>query len=168
MTRSRMDLQSRISARAVIAGVVSSFAMMFLLATFAGGLGFWEFNVSGPPQLNSGFWLSSSLAWIFSSFCGAFIAAFVGRTESERDGILYGFIAWASSCVLGCSVVALATGDVFGNSLTGVTEAALFSTFFGNILALGASFVGGQQGARYEAKIAQLEVDRNNEQRLAA
>jgi hypothetical protein len=168
MSRSRIDFQSRISARAIVAGVVSSYALLFLFATLAGGLGFWEFSLSGPPQLNNGFWITSSIAWILSSFGGAFVAATVGRSESVRDGALHGVVAWASACVLGASLFSATSGDVFGNTLTGATPAALFSTFFGNALALVASLAGGRRAARYEAMLSRRDADKETDARIAA
>ncbi|MGZ3737908.1 MAG: hypothetical protein ACXVB9_00945 [Bdellovibrionota bacterium] len=168
MERSHMDFRSRVSARAVLAGVVCSFALLFLLSTLAGGLGLWEFKLLGPRDFDSGFWISSSLVWIVSSYCGGFVAALSSRPESLREGVFHGLLTWASACVLGCTVVAIVMRDVFGTDLWVATPATLLATFFGNLFALSASLLGGRQGALYESKIARMEIDKKNEQRLAA
>jgi hypothetical protein len=168
MEESHLDFRSRLGARAVTAGVATSFALLILLGTLCGGLGFWDFNLFGPPQLYSGFWISSTIAWIISSFCGAFVAAVGSRSSTARNGALHGLVTWAASSLFGFLVLVIGTRSVFGNDFSEATSADLLSVFFGNLLALGAALAGGRRGARSEAELARENLNKESEHRLAA
>lgn len=158
MDDSQIDFPSRLSARAVTAGVFSTFALMILFMSLAGGLGLWRFDLFELPQLGTGFWILAFAGWIVSIFASSYIASVVGRAKSPWQGALYGFITWSVACVLGCLLLAIAAGKIFGGILSGeTTPAMLWGMFIGDVLAIGAAVLGGIQGAYCEAKYVLTE-----------
>lgn len=58
---SRVDSSSRISIRALGAGVVSIIGIMLLFEFLAAGFGLWSFNLTDYANIKAGFWF-----WIFA------------------------------------------------------------------------------------------------------
>ena len=166
MNGSITDFHSRISARAVAAGWMVAFSSMILWGALAGGLGLWNFDLAVLPQMGGGFWLFAAVAWIFSSFCGAYVASTIGRSTNTRDGSIHGIIVWAGSSVLAYTWSFLVVGNFWGINLAASSPSYLFAIFFGDIFALGAAYLGGRLASYSEQKARHKE--REMEHRLAA
>ena len=158
MTLSQIDFPSRISVRAIGAGVVSSFALMILFMALGGAFGLGRFDLTDLSRMSGGFWIWVSAAWIVSLYCAAYVAAIVGRSTTDRDGMLYGFVTWASACVSGCAVLAIASGRIFAGMYSmQSSQGMLWGTVIADALALSAAILGGWNGASSEAKTEVIE-----------
>jgi hypothetical protein len=153
MESTRIDLHSRISIRAIGAGVVVTYSTMLLLEALAGGFNLWRFDISELPRLSGGFWLFATVAWVVSSFLGAYVSSMVGRSVHSRDGLLHGVITWASAAILAYALTVLSLGNLWAENFGDTAPAYLFAIFFGDLFALGAALLGGRQGAAAEAKM---------------
>ena len=152
MSTSQVFFSSRLSARAIVAGTLSTFAIMVALMTLAGGFGIWKFDLTEIPNLGAGFWGWAFLSWIFSLYVSGYVVAVASRSISIRDGALHGFVTWASACVTGCLfMVAAATGRLFdGFSYAEMPKVLFWGLFISEVLALGGAVLGGIQGANGE------------------
>lgn len=160
MTISQADFPSRLSFRAIVAGSLSTFALMMLFLTLGGGLGLWNLDLSELPRQGAGFWIWAFASWIVSLFISSYVAASASRSVKDRDGALHGFIIWAASCVLGCALLAVTTGKIFGGLPGNVTSPMIFAVFVGDLIALGAALFGGIKGASYESQFKPTEEKR--------
>lgn len=153
MKNEQVFLTSRLSARAIIAGTLSTFALMILLMILAGGFGLWTFNLSELSQASTTFWVWAFLAWTISLYISGFVASISSRSVTRRDGALHGFITWASACVLGCIFLAVTAGSMF----TTMTIPQFWGSFVGDTIALGAAVLGGIQSSKGELKAEDRE-----------
>jgi hypothetical protein len=167
MTRSHFDFPSRISARAIVAGTVSSLALMVLFTALGGALGLWHFDLAEMPDIGGGFLTFSLVAWAVSIFVSGFVAAFAGRAESVKEGALHGFVTWAAACIVGCGFLAIASGMVVGGGLAHASSTMLWGAFLGDLAALGAGIWGGMRGAKTGSKaISPAEIAGNQRSAL--
>lgn len=157
MSHARIDFPSRLSARAIVAGTISVYAVMILFMALAGALGLWRFEFAELPQAGAGFWIFAFLAWIVSLYISGYVAAIIGRAVNARDGAVHGFITWGSACVFGCGLLTLIAGRVFGGMLIEFTVGMYWGVFIGDLLAVGAAIYGGVRASRIEAKVEQAE-----------
>ncbi len=146
---------SRISARAIVAGVLSSYAVFFLFMVLAAGFGLWHFRVSEVPQLGAGFNAWSLVFWIVSVFVGSAIAAMSAQTITAKDGILHGFVTWASAMVLGCVFMASLGAQAMGAMAAQIPRAVYVGAFFLTLGAALGAMIGGYVGFR--AEVAEAE-----------
>ena len=159
---SRIDLRSRLSARAVVAGAIVELVLVSLLLTLAAGLGLWSIaplTAEGIRGLGAGFALWSGISWVLAAFLGGFVAAAVSRSTHRRDGLLHGLVSWAAACltaaVLLCTwfMAALAVELVTPEVASAMGSGGMLVAFFlGDLLALLGALAGGLLGARSEAK----------------
>lgn len=161
----RIDLASRVSARATAVGVALAVVSLSLLLSLGGGLGL--IPVGGVldaemlRRAGAGFALWASLSWIAAAFLGAFVASVTARSTAMRDGLLHGVATWAGACLslaillcvwfMAAVPLGLATKDL---STVLMTPGAFWAFFFADALALSAALLGGALGARSETKIA--------------
>lgn len=148
------DFPRRLSARAITAGVLSAFGMMILLMSLAAAFGLWQFDMVALPQLGTAFWTWASAAWIISLAAGGYISALASRSVAVRDGLIHGFVTWASGCVVGCFFLIVTMGAIYVGQNT---VPAFWGAFIGNALSLGAAVAAGAAGARVEAKYESIE-----------
>lgn len=153
MKNEQVFLTSRLSARAIIAGTLSTFALMILLMILAGGFGLWTFNLSELSQASTAFWIWSFAAWTISLYISGFVASISSRSITRRDGALHGFVTWTSACVLGCLFLAVAAGGM----LSTMTIPQFWGSFVGDAIALSAAVLGGIQGSKRELKAEDRE-----------
>ncbi|MBK8204954.1 MAG: hypothetical protein IPK68_22520 [Bdellovibrionales bacterium] len=153
MKNEQVFLTSRLSARAIVAGTLSTFALMILLMILAGGFGLWTFNFSELSQASTAFWVWAFVAWTISLYISGYVASISSRSITRRDGALHGFITWASACVLGCLFLAVAAGSM----LATMTPTMFWGSFLGDAIALGAAVLGGIQGSRGELQAEDRE-----------
>lgn len=143
MDYAQTDFPSRISARAVTAGVLMVFALMALFMSLAAAFNLWTYSFAEYASQNAGnLWTWTFVAWIISVFFGSYVAAVASRSSGSRDGYLHGATVWAASTVFGCTFLAFAIGSF------GTLSYAPWGAFIGNVLALVAGFFGGVSGIR--------------------
>jgi hypothetical protein len=138
----------RLSAHAVLSGVLVIYASMALLMALAGGLGLWEFNLRQLSDLGTGFWVWSIASWILCVFAGGFLASTVSRSVDRRDAVIQGVVTWAAACVFGC--LFLAYSNQAAEHI--MSRGMLMGGFFGDSLALGTAILGGIAGSKSEVK----------------
>jgi hypothetical protein len=154
MNTTNIDFPSRISVRAITAGILTTFAATILLMTLAAGLGLWSYRIEEVPNLGAGFWVFFFVAWTVSLGVGAFVSSVAGRSSTRVDGLLYGGVTWAGACVLGCLTMAVGTGRFF-NFTAGQTMPGMFwLIFFGDAIALIVALWFGAKGVHVQVKAA--------------
>jgi MFS family permease len=165
---------SRVGARAIIAGVIAAFAIQLLLMSFGAAIGL----SAMPPTVTAArgvaiyyyVWLLISLC--LSAFFGAWISAAAARSPNRRDGVLSGFMTWASATVVGTVFVGgaflRAVAGIFGllgSAATGqppsqtqlgreldVAGLSLWAYFVALVLPLICALFGGLLGSLLEAR----------------
>ncbi len=152
------DFPSRLSARAITAGVVCFFALMILFMTLAGGFGLWRFDIMELPELGPAFWMWTFVSWILSNYLSGYVAATAARSMKTRDGLLHGLVIWASVCVIGTLAIGVITGAIFNGILVPVTSTVMFwGAFIGDAMGLGAAMLGGLKAVTTEALLSGRE-----------
>jgi len=146
----------RISIRAVIAGALVELALIGLLLTLAGSLGWWP--ATGEKfQFGAAFAVFGIAAWVVSALAGAYAAAVISRSTERRDGIVHGIVTWATAC-LGATiaarvylVLAIAVKLVELDAIKAFDAPRVMLAFFlADGLALIAAVVGGIAGSHAE------------------
>lgn len=165
MTHSQLDFPSRLSARAIIAGVFSASAVMTLCMALAGGFNLWTMDLWGLATYGTAFWIWAFVSWGISMFAGGYISSLASRSVTRVDGLLHGFVTWACTCVL--TTIGIVTGGVFALTLPQATAPnILWGIFISNVVALVTSLYGAHQGIRIEKKAEHKEA-REHLQRAA-
>lgn len=153
MKSSNVYLSSRLSSRAVLAGTISTFALMILFMILAAAFGLWSFNLSDLRRAGVGFWLWGFSAWILSLYISSYVTAIASRSITRRDGALHGFIIWATVSVFG----GIFLGAIDASAFRSMTPTMFWLTFFADLIALGAAVYGGVQGSAAELEAEDIE-----------
>ena len=154
---SKVDLASRMSARAIVAGVFSSLALMIMFMALGAGFGLWNYDLNGFLRMDSGLWLYTFVAWAISLYISGYIAALASRSSATRDGNLHGLVTWAVASVLTCAFLFSNTGGLVFSQLT---HPFYFAAFLGDVIALAAAMAGGAAGTKSEMIIEEKERER--------
>jgi hypothetical protein len=165
---------SRVGARAIIAGVLAACAIELLLLVFGAALGL---SVLPSTKTTAGGTGIFYYAWLIGSLCasaffGAWVASAAARSPAARDGVLNGFVLWASVTVIGTVLVGgaflRAVAAMFVSTTAQPTPRDLDLagiSMWGFFIALGAPLVfallGGLLGARQEARRFGLQRKHN-------
>lgn len=143
-------VKSRINAVSAIAGIILTLAIMFFCMSLAAALGYWSYQRDEMQELGPKFWTIASEAWVFSVFCGSFVATLSARATSMKDGLLNAVAAWAASYLL-FGGIALSIVESNFNALLGAPTVGLFwHGFFGDAFALCGGLAGGVVGVIVE------------------
>lgn len=148
----------RISWRAIVAGVVTAFAVSIIMAVLGVALGFSVIHpMSSEPfsGLGTAFGLWSVLSVIVSLAAGGFMAGFVGPGR----GAEHGFLTWATVLLIagyiGGQAVGSAVGTV-GSAVQGVGSAAVnVATGVGS----GMANLAGSAVDAIQDDLAEMDVD---------
>ncbi|MBI4509872.1 MAG: hypothetical protein HY698_09565 [Deltaproteobacteria bacterium] len=158
----RIDFASRLSARAITAGVLVALTTLGVLMVLGGGFGAWSIGILDAEAVRAlGAWFAfwSILAWGLSLFLGSLVSAIACRSGERRDGLLQGITTWAASSVavtlIACTwlMAALAVGTATPGAVEEMGGRATFwACFIGDVVGLVGALLGGVVGARYEAR----------------
>lgn len=101
-TANQLSFPSRISARGIIAGVLSMLAIDMLMLSFGAGIGLSAFHPNGGAERGVAIW---GVIWFFISvsaggFFGAWVACGASGAAQRRDAIMHAFVTWAAATVL--------------------------------------------------------------------
>lgn len=125
-----------ISWGAIIAGLVSFFAIFFTLSLIGSAIGFGIVEPTSNNPLDGvgmGLIIWTIVTFVLSLFCSGFIAGVAAR----RVGLIHGFLVWATSVLVLLAILSYtaigafsAIGSLFGNlaSATGNTVETVAST----------------------------------------
>ena len=118
---------SRISWGAILAGTLTTIALMFLLNILGLGIGLTTIDPLTESDPFSGVGISTAIWWILSNvaalFTGGLVAARMSGLPSNIDGALHGFLVWALSLILAIVMLTSAVGGILnglGNLVSGV------------------------------------------------
>ena len=150
--KGHIDFSSRISARAVIAGVAIGLSTMTLFMLLAGGFELWKFRMSEIPRLETSFWIWAFASWILSISLGAFVASIASRSITRRDALLQAITTWAVACISGCVILAMGTGQLFDFASDTGTRGMYWFAFFGDFFALTGALFAGNLGYLLEMR----------------
>lgn len=153
MNVTNVEFPSRVSARAIAAGTLVTFACTGLLLCIMGGLGLWEMSATDIVRVSEGFWVCSMISWILSCYAGGYVASVCSRSSTIRTGVSHGLITWASTAVLGALFLVWARNRFYSGFIPGdMTNGMFWGMAIGDILALCAAGFGSYQGAADEAR----------------
>jgi hypothetical protein len=109
---------SRLSVRAILAGLTVALSVQLVLMLLGGAIGLSAFEPTGTAakSVGVGFLAWTVLSLCVSAFVGAWIAGIVARSVSRRDGLIHGLVLWSLVSVLGASMV----GGAISRTLAGV------------------------------------------------
>jgi len=134
-----IPLKKRISWGSIIAGVVTVFAISILLSILASSIGLLQFDPQSSDPA-SGIGTTIGVITVLSLILSMAAGGFVAGKLAGADGIIHGFIVWATTMILAVVFMAMLTvGTVkmVGNILGSVTSMA------GNVLSGVGSVVEG-------------------------
>jgi predicted ferric reductase len=154
MKEKDFDISSRISSKAIIASIFSVFSLMILFMLLASGLKLWAFNLQELDYLERNFWVWTGIAWLMSLTLSSYLSILIGRVKDWMDGLIYGFITWASSTVLACLFLVFHTGKLLGRD---VSQAFIWSVFIGNIAAIALCLYTSYKATQKEEWIERLQ-----------
>lgn len=143
----RMD--SRVSVRATLGGIIVTLSTMYFLMSFAAVLGFWSFQFEEIPSLGVPFWSITSAFWIFSVCFGALVSVLISKTHSVLSGLLQSLVSWGGAyLIFGGLTVAIAE-STFMDMVFPVSEVLMRIGFFGDALA----FLGAMASSLFAVQI---------------
>lgn len=151
---SHNNSHGRIGLRAIASAVFSNFSLMIHLMILAGAFNLWSYNLLELDYLDNSFWLWVSIAWICCTGISSYISVLVGKATYWLDGLLYGYISWASNTVLSCLFLISFTGKLLGKEMT---IPFMWGAFGVNLISLGISLYAGYFSTQTEAKIEKAE-----------
>ncbi len=118
---------SRISWGAVLAGTLTTLALMFLLNILGLGIGLTTIDPMTDADPFSGIGTGTAIWWILSNaaalFTGGLVAARMSGYTSNIDGALHGFLTWALYLIIGIWMLTSAIGGALngiGNLVSGL------------------------------------------------
>ena len=118
---------SRISWGAILAGTLTTVALLFLLNLLGLGIGLTTIDPLTESEPFRGLGTGTAIWWILSNvaalFTGGLVAARMSGLPSSLDGALHGFLVWALSLILGVIMLTSAIGGILnglGNLVSGV------------------------------------------------
>ncbi|MCY2687213.1 hypothetical protein [Salinimicrobium sp. TH3] len=118
-----------VSWRAIFAGVICTFSIVFLFNLLGLSLGFGSIEPMEKSSPFSGVGTLSLVWWAVSNllalFVGAFVAARVGVSFYQKSGIIQGIMTWALYLILSLWLVTSAVGGVIsgvGNTIGNVVS----------------------------------------------
>jgi len=118
---------SRISWGAILAGTLTTLALMFLLNILGLGIGLTTIDPLIESDPFAGLGIGTAVWWILSNvaalFTGGLVAARMSGYTSNIDGALHGFLTWALYLVIGIIMLTSAVGGVLnglGNMVSGI------------------------------------------------
>jgi hypothetical protein len=125
-----VEFPTRVSARAIISGVLVGLAFAVMLMVLGAAIGLTAFGPRGDVAkgLGIGFAGWVLLTLIISAFVGGWVATGAARAVRRRDGVLHGLVTWAAVTLVGVSLlggaVRSAVGGIFGVAKTAAQTAA--------------------------------------------
>lgn len=148
------ELSRRVSWGSIIAGVVTVMAVSLLLTTLGSSLGFSPLSPQSDDMINGAdkaFLVWSVISIVLSLACGGFVS---GRLAGA-DGIIHGFLSWATSLLVASVLGFAAAGGILhmAGSAAGAAASATSSAVSGP-----GSAAGKASGAT--ADVAQNITDR--------
>lgn len=151
----------RISWRAIIAGVVTTFAVSIIMAVLGVALGFSVIHpMASEPfsGLGTAFGIWSVLSVIVSLAAGGFMAGFVGPGR----GTEHGFLTWATVLLLAGYIGGQAVGsavDTVGSAVHGVGSAA---ADVASGVGSGVATLAGNAVDSIQENLAEMDVNADN------
>lgn len=137
---------------AIFAGAVAGLATHMLLSLLGVAVGLTAADAAGngaAVPIAAVIW--NSLCMLIAAFVGGYVAARMSGLARRTDGVLHGFVAWATVMVLFVWLATTAIGNLLGGvfSLVGQgAQTAATSGQGGSITQQMQSIIGGSEGAQ--------------------
>lgn len=120
-----------VSWRAIFAGTITVLSVMLILNLLGLALGFGSIEPTEESNPLSGLGTGALIWWIVSNlialFAGAFVAARVGVSFTNKSGIIQGIMTWALYTFISAWLLTSAVGSILsgvGNLVSGVLSSA--------------------------------------------
>lgn len=160
ITNVRRGSRSRISWGGIIAGVITVFAISLLLSFLSTSIGFFKLDpLSENPA--SGIGTAVIIIMVISLIISFAAGGFVAGKLSGADGVIHGFLVWATTLILSVIfVTSLAAGAIrmTGKMMGSVTSAA------GHVMAGAGSMAGkGASALMNDAEKLFGDIDFNSD-----
>ncbi|MGE0079936.1 MAG: hypothetical protein AB7U81_01425 [Thiohalomonadaceae bacterium] len=138
---------------AIFAGAVAGLATYMLLSLLGVAVGLTAVEATGETAAGvpivTAIW--SSICMLIAAFVGGYVAARMSGLARRTDGVLHGFVAWATVMVLFVWLATTAIGNLLGGAFGLVaqgTQTAAASGQGGSIAQQIQSIIGGTEGAQ--------------------
>lgn len=171
---------SRINWGAIWAGSFVGFGIQLVLTALGLGIGLWAIDPAVNEPLRNlpvGVEVWSGLAWLFSAFMGAYVAAWLSGSFLRSSGVFHGMVTWglmmSALILLDTTIMGFLMVGNYGN-LSGIKglvpvpsvetlDAICWWLFASGIVSLGFAYLGGRIGV----KAAQESIGEKNMYRAA-
>lgn len=141
-----------VSWRAIFAGLVTILSVMLLLNLIGLSIGLGSIEPTEESNPLSGLGTGSLIWWIVSCliaiFLGAFVAARVGVSFSNKSGIIQGIMTWALYTFISAWLLTSAVGSI----ISGVGNAV------GTVLSSAGSAIGNQLGPVIQDQAQNVDI----------
>lgn len=135
-----LELHRRISARAVIAGILVALALVATMMALGTAIGVTAFpRTDSMRRIGLGFGGWALLSFAVAAFAGGWVAAGAARALRRRDGVLHAIVTWAA--------MALATSSLVGGVMHRVAVGML-----------GDRSLDGEAGGRAMSQLAGAQI----------
>lgn len=154
------NLASRIGVRGVVAGILTSSALMLLFMSFIAALGLWNFRIREIFNLDTRFWVSTCIAWSISLFIGGFMAASGAKAETTSEGVFNSLAACSGTFLLLIITILYFTPTGLMILLHNASQSLYAKGFTVGFIGLVFGVLGGVAGARFEQHSSFFERER--------
>ncbi len=171
-----VELPTRISARAVIAGILVGLALAAMIMALGTAVGVTAFPRAGSPRnLGVGFAAWFLLSLTVGAFGGSWVASGAARALHRRDGVLHGLVTWAAITLISMSLVGTvmrgAAAGMLGEGTLGPepggpaasqhrgAEVSAWGAFAALLLPMLAAMGGGVLGVSRERRVVGLATE---------
>lgn len=117
---------SRVSWRALLAGLVAAMSLQMLLSTLGMAIGLTTLETINPSARGEAIGIGAGIWWLItglvSLFVGGWVAGRVAGVPHRDDSMLHGFLTWALAAVVGATLLATAVGGVFGGAMAALNN----------------------------------------------
>lgn len=148
--KNQTDFSSRISVRAVTAGMMISFTSMILLMSLVAALGLWDFYLDEMAHAGTAFWLAMSVSWAISMFVAGFVASLAARSQSSTEGVLNALAACSGSFLFFGFVSLFLAPRVVVSLLNMATPQFFLRGFMVDLIGFAVGVYGGVFGVHFE------------------
>jgi hypothetical protein len=145
-----------ISWRAIIAGTIAALALMLILNLIGMAIGLWSIEPTEENKPLSGLGTGSIIWWVLSNlivlFTGGFVAARLGSSYMNLNGVLHGIMTWALYTIISAWLLT----SIIGRIISGVGNVV------GSVLSETGQVVSDQVGPMIKDQFEDIDISLND------
>jgi hypothetical protein len=147
---------SRVSWGGIWAGLFVGLGIQIMLTALGLGIGLTSSGSSATDyiiHLPRGVEVWSGLVWLFSTFLGGYVAAWMSGAYDRAAGVFHGFVTWGimMTVLFGTTMLSMELMRLtihMTTPMTPLVKAAAWWAFVSGIISLGCAYLGGRIGVR--------------------